>query len=299
MKVIECKDEAQWLNERSWDGPHNLVVTASEGREMIDNPVRFYAKKKGLLPPVEQNQRMLWGKRLQQAIGFGFGEDTGRTVEEAPPYTIFLHPDAPFIGATLDFFQKDGERGDGILETKNVAAEWVEIPIGYQIQVQIQMACVPARRFATVAGLRGGNTLQWADVEPHAAFMKRFVSLAEEMQWRLIHDQPPQVGSDGSEETREALAALYPKDVGTSVALPPEALQWTDELEALKNQKRAIEEGITLRESWIKEQLKDATYGVLVDGRRYSWKEQTRVTPPRLEAQVSKFRVLKLLKGER
>ena len=45
--------------------------------------------------------------------------------------------------------------------------------------------------------------------------------------------------------------------------------------------------------------MKDATYGVLVDGRRWQWKEQTRVTPPRLEAQVSTFRAMRLLKGTR
>lgn len=292
MNLIECKDEQDWLAKRD-----KLVVTASRAPYMIGHPVAYYAEKKGLAPPLEENERMRWGKRLQHAIGMGFGEDTGRLVEDAPPYTIFLHPDAPFIGSTLDFFQKDSEKGEGILETKNVSAEWLEIPVAYQIQLQVQLACVPARKFGTVAGLRGGNTLQWQDIERHEAFIKRFVSLAEEMQWRLTHNKPPEVGSDGSEETREALSYLYPRDSGAQVSLPVEAMEWTRELEVLKANAKALDEQITLRESKLKQAINEATYGVLPDGSMWSWKAQQRVDPPRLEERVTTFRVLRRVKG--
>ena len=294
LTVIDCKDKPEWLKERD-----NFVVTGSGGNEMISRPLTFYARKKGLLPPIEQTERMRWGLRFQRAIGFGFGEDTGREVEEAPPYSIFVCPDAPFIGATLDFFEKDPEKGEGILETKNVSAEWIEeIPIAYQIQVQIQLACVPIKKYGTVAGVQAGNKLQWADIDRHAEFMKRFISKAEEMQWRLSTNNPPPVDDDGSEDTAKALSALYPSDRGTQIALPPEALEWTREVEALKAQSKVMEEEIRARENALKAAIGDATMGVLADGSGWSWKSQRRVDPPRLEERVTEFRVLRRLKGK-
>ena len=295
MKEIACTTEAEWLHERE-----KLAVTASDAYTLLTKPLLLYARKKGLIEGPTQNERMTWGRRLQNTIAEGFAEDTGRTVKLADPFTLFVHDDYPMVGATPDAIERVPDReSPGAVEIKNTDIEWIdEPPTQYQAQIQVQMSVLDYK-WGTLVALHRGNKLIWSDIMRHDAFLKTFLSKAEEFSWRLATNNPPPVDADGSEEAGKALAALFPKDTGASVALPPEALQWTDELEALKNQKRAIEEGITLRESWIKEQIKDATYGVLVDGRRYSWKEQTRVTPPRLEAQVSKFRVLKLLKGER
>lgn len=291
---IECSNEKDWLHERD-----QFACGGSDAYDLLTHPLRHYARKKGLLPPFEGNERTKWGKRLQGSIGLGFGEDTGRTVTPAPEFTIYRHPEYPMVGVTLDFFEHDADKGDGILETKNTDIEWVDDPPAmYQVQLQVQLSCLRLP-YGTLAALHRGNRLIWADLMRHEEFIKRFLSKAEEMSWRLATNNPPAVDADGSEDAGKALAALFPKDTGASIALPPEALQWTDELEVLKNQKRAIEEQITLRESWIKEQIKDATYGVLVDGRRWQWKEQTRVTPPRLEPQISTFRAMRLLKGSR
>ena len=291
MKEIACTTESEWLHERD-----KLAVTASDAYTLLTKPLLLYARKKGLVDGPTQNERMTWGKRLQGEIAKGFAEDTGRTVKLADPFTIFVHEKYPMVGATPDAIETWEEK-QGPLEIKNTDVEWVdEPPVWYQAQLQVQMSCLDLS-YGTLACLHRGNKLIWADILRHEDFLKTFLSKAEEFSWRLATNNPPAVDADGSEDAGKALAALFPKDTGASVALPTEALQWTEELEALKNQKRAIEEGITLRESWIKEQIKDATYGVLVDGRRWQWKEQTRVTPPRLEAQVSTFRTMRLLKG--
>lgn len=294
MKEIACENEKDWFAERE-----KLAVTASDAYTLLTKPLLHYARKKGLIDGPVQNERMTWGKRLQNEIARGFAEDTGREVHIAEPYSIFVHEKYPMVGATPDAIEVVPDKGQGPLEIKNTDVEWVdEPPIWYQAQLQVQMSCLDMS-IGTLACLHRGNKLIWADILRHEDFIKTFLSKAEEMSWRLATNNPPTVDSDGSDEAGRALAALFPKDTGASVALPLEALQWTDELDALKNQRKAIEEQITLRESWLKEQIKDATYGVLGDGRRWSWKEQTRVTPPRLEAVVSQFRVLKLLKGER
>lgn len=290
---IECANEKEWLEERS-----KLAVTASDAYTLLTKPLTLYARKKGLLPPIEQNERMLWGKRLQNTVAQGFAEDTGRKVELAAPFTIFVHDEYPMVGATPDAIETVPDQGNGALEIKVTDIEWEdEPPVYYQAQLQVQLS-VLGFKFGTLAALHRGNRLIWADLMRHEEFIKNFLSKAEEFQWRLTHDQPPEVGADGSDDAGKAIAALYPKDTGSIVPLPPEAMDWTKEIEALKAQRKAVDEAITLRENRLKEQIKDATFGVLVDGRRWSWKEQVREVPPK-EARVDRFRVLRLLKGER
>lgn len=290
--MIECENEKDWLHERS-----KLAVTASDAYTLLTKPLLHYARKKGLVDGPEQNERMLWGKRLQDTIARGFSEDTGRPVELADPFTIFVHPDYPMVGATPDALETFEAQEKGPLEIKSTDIEWQdEPPVWYQAQLQCQLAVLGSKR-GTLAALYRGNKLVWADLMRHEDFIKRFLSKAEEMSWRLATNNPPEVDADGSEETSRAIAAMFPQDSGAAVALPAEAMQWTEELAALKNQKRALDEQITLRESWLKEQIKDATFGVLLDGSRWSWKKTTRVDPPRPEPRVTEYRTLRHLKG--
>jgi predicted phage-related endonuclease len=203
------------------------------------------------------------------------------------------------VGATPDAIETVPEQGRGALEIKVTDVVWEEEPpVFYQAQLQVQLS-VLGFSFGTLAALHRGNKLIWADLMRHEEFIKNFLSKAEEFQWRLTNDRPPEVGADGSEDAGKAIAALFPHDTGEVIHLPAEAMDWTTELETLKAERKDMDEAIRLRENLLKEKIKDATYGVLVDGRRWSWKEQTRVDPPRLEERVSQFRVLRLLRGER
>ena len=170
-------------------------------------------------------------------------------------------------------------------------------PIRFQAQLQVQLSCL-GFSFGTLAALHRGNKLIWADLLRHEDFIKRFLSKAEEMQWRLATNNPPAVDADGSEETGKAIAAMFPRDTRATVALPTDALEWTDEITRFEAQVDALGEQITLRKNLLKNAIGEASYGQLVDGSRWSWKAQTRVDPPRPEARVSQFRVLRLLKGK-
>lgn len=291
---IEAKNEAEWLKERE-----RFAVTASEAYQMLTKPLLHYARKKGLVDGPQQNERMAWGRRLQNQIALGFGEDTGRNVGLADPFTIFAHPEYPMVGATPDAFQFGvPDKGDGVVEIKNTDREWVdEIPAYYQAQVQVQIACLQYS-FGTVAGLFRGNQLIWADIMKHEAFLKRFFSKAEEMAWRLATGTPPEVDADGSDETGRAIAALFPKDSGETVALPPEALEWTRELHALEEQEAAIKEQVTLRKNLLKRAIGEASFGVMADGRKWSYKAQERIMPPQ-PARTDKFRVLRMVGGKK
>ncbi len=58
--------------------------------------------------------------------------------------------------------------------------------------------------------------------------------------------------------------------------LPAEAADWTDEIEAAKEQIKSAEAMKTAAENRIKAALGDATFGLLPNGGLWSWKTQTR-----------------------
>ena len=299
MTEIACKDEAEWLKARK------ELLTASDmasifGANPFKSELTLWAEKTGAVEPddLSQSEPVQWGKVFQDAIGRRFGSKTGRTVKPAPPFNIYVHPEVEFLGATLDFWETDEKKGEGILETKAAVSPWQdEPPIGYQIQLQCQLA-VTRLPYGTLCAFQGMlHPPTWIDYEANPAFIKTLISRAEAFWWRVKTKNAPPVVNDGSESTRETLKALYPRDLGTQVALPPEAMAWTLELSTLKDGAKQLDEQIKARENAIKAAIGDATFGVLADGTGWSWKEQVRNDPPR-EARETRFRVLRYQKGK-
>jgi putative phage-type endonuclease len=299
MEAIECKTKEEWLEARKG------LLTASDAAAVLGlspwkSPTALYAEKVGAYDDSTDNESMAWGRALQNGIGRRFAEKTGREVREADEYTIYVHEDFPFIGATLDFWETDGEKGEGVLETKATAHEWVgEPPVYYQVQLQQQLA-VTGRTWGTLCAF---NSLRkpplWQDIEANEKFITRLLGKLEEFQWRVTNRQPPEVTpEDSTESTREALMALYPKDEGQTVLLPGEAMEWAAELGTLKDSQKELERQIRARESAIKAAMGEASIGLLADGSGFSWKEVVRNDPPR-EAREIRYRTLRRIKGER
>jgi predicted phage-related endonuclease len=99
---------------------------------------------------------------------------------------------------------------------------------------------------------------------------------------------PPDV--DGSASTAKVLAKLHPEDDGSEVFLPAEAADWTDEIEAAKEQIKTAEVMKQAAENRLKAAIGDATFGLLPDGSRWSWKSQTRKS---YVVEEATFRVLR------
>jgi putative phage-type endonuclease len=300
MKVIECKDEAAWLEARK------TLLTASDvasifGANPFKSELALWAEKTGAIESADlsESEPVQWGKEFQGAIGRRFAQKTGREVEEAERFNIYVHPDVDFLGATLDFWENDKAKGRGILEAKATDFQWEEdAPAHYQIQLQCQLAVtrIPYGTLCAFNGLKRPPV--WIDYEAHPEFIKRLVSKAEAFWWRVQNKVAPPVENDTSESTRQALAALYPRDTGVQIALPPEAIDWSKELDQFKAQAKAIEDQIRARENALKAAIGEASYGVLADGSGWSWKEQVRIDPPRPEPRETRFRVLRRVRGK-
>lgn len=164
------RDEQHWLELRSKD------ITSTEISALFDlSPYMtefelFHRKKDNTVIDMSDNERVRWGRRLEDAIAFGVIEDHGLEARKCKEY--FSLPSLR-IGSSFDYMIKDG----GILEIKNIDSlafkeKWIvergtviEAPPHIELQVQHQMF-VSGANYCIIAALVGGNKLTLLKREP-------------------------------------------------------------------------------------------------------------------------------------
>ena len=290
------KTREQWLSERL------TGIGASEAAAVLGvspwaSRFSVWAEKTGAaVRPDVPSERMRWGLRLEAPIMAEFHERTGREVSLWPQHEIARHPVHNFMIATPDGYQTDPDRGGmGLVQIKNADAlqfrNWDEFaPLVYQIQCQHEMAVVGAA-YSDLVVLVGGNSLKVFPMERDERFLAQLIPALAEF-WKLVETkQPPEI--DGTEATTAAIKAIYPEDDGETVVLPEESQAWTDELLEFRAKVKDLEGLIANRENAIKAAIGTGSYGLLPDGSRWSWKQQTRAAHVVAE---STFRVLRKCK---
>jgi putative phage-type endonuclease len=294
--------EAEWLELRR-GGLGSSDAAAVLGVSSFKSPLALYAEKLGLAEPEAESPAMRWGKLLEATIAQEYARETGRAVYH--PKILLQHEKHEFMLATPDRFATVHKAPKTftttladhtlLVEIKTAGAykadDWAEEPpLEYQVQVQHGLA-VTGFDLASLVVLIGGQRLLWVDLERNDRFIAVLIEREREFWERIQKLEPPAAtGAD-----KETLAKLYPKETGTSVDLPREALDWDKRLqeakEELKRWELVKDESEALLKGWIGE----ATYGVLPDGAgRYSWK-QVRQEIAAKEAHVREFRQLRRL----
>jgi putative phage-type endonuclease len=272
------------------------------GISTFESPFTLFHKKRATLQALENaeefQERMYWGKMLEPAIVGRFAEVTKRLTQIVSPPGLVrtdVWRQDPRIVATLDGVTLTDDQVPVPLEVKNVSAffadEWSEAaPLYYQVQVQHQMM-VTGTETGYIAALIGGNKFRWGVVRRDQAFID--LMLARELAFldNLRANVPPEI--DGSDATKELLAALYPKDHGHFSQLPSEAIDWDADMTAGKALESKGKEMTALAHNRFRAAMQDATVGVLPNGIQYTLKQQTRVDPPHSEPKISTFRVLR------
>jgi putative phage-type endonuclease len=160
--IITPNSREHWLELRRED------VTSTESAALFGlSPYAtefelFHRKLGNVSDEIEQNERMTWGLRLQDAIAHGVAEDMGLTVRRINGY--WRHTDEPRMGASFDFEIVSHADGPGLMEVKNVDGrvyreQWLddEAPPHIEIQVQHQLE-VANREWALIVCLVAGNT---------------------------------------------------------------------------------------------------------------------------------------------
>ena len=152
----------------------------------------WHRKRSGAVVEIEENERMKWGTRLQDAIASGIADDHGWKVRRMDEYMRL--PDHR-IGSSFDFMATDDSGAEFLLEVKNVDSlqyreNWLvidgelEAPVHIELQLQHQML-VSGAESGVIGALSGGNksTLirRTADKEMHAIIIRKVAAF-----WRSI-----------------------------------------------------------------------------------------------------------------
>ena len=292
----------------------------------------YHEKRQGVREVAPRYAEMAqWGRELEDIIARRYCINTGRAIERTGEgkFTIQQSDDVEWMIASVDRYaivteqaapvaddedeDEDDDEDDEapppervlapvgvriVLELKNAHfatrdrwASETEPPLEYLVQLQHQLA-VTGAPWGSLAALIGGVEFRWADVQRNDNFIAELMTREQEFRERVERGDPPE--PDGSESTAQILKQLYPEDNGQSIELPPEAIEWANELEAAKADVKSATSRKKENSNRIKAAIGENTMGVLRDGRVFTYKKQKRASFVSKEAE---FRVLRSRKA--
>jgi putative phage-type endonuclease len=292
--ICDVSDRDAWLDRRA-DGIGASEIAGVLGESPWISPLALYATKlRAYERDLSDSEPVYWGNKLEAPILEAYQERTGRRTRKAG--YLLRSVQHPWALCTLD--GETGAANDTFLErpwpleVKNTSSfkadEWENgPPPHYLLQLQQQLLVTGATK-GTIAALIGGQRMVWCDVPRDDDVIRRIVYHGSRFWQRVVARDMPM--PDGTESSRKALGALFPEGHGT-IVLPATASDAADEIEAMKAERKKLDERIDLAENAVKAALGLSEIGVLPDGRSFSWKTQSR---KEFVVKASSFRVLRL-----
>jgi putative phage-type endonuclease len=189
-------------------------ISAIAGINPWKSALTLYYEKRGELPDTEESEAMYWGKRLESTIAEEAAQRLGLEIAEVP--YILAHPEHDCHRAQIDRLILDSERGNGVLEVKNMG-HWSSqkvresegedaIPDHYLLQVQWQLH-VTGLSWGVFAALMGGSEFRSYEVQRDDTLIAGLVKLADDF-WRCVQNGTPPA-ADGSDSTTATLKQVY------------------------------------------------------------------------------------------
>lgn len=287
MRSIQNATKADWLRRRS-EGIGASDAPVILGLSKFKSPFQLFHEKLGLEPtPPDEIEAVEWGLTLEEPLARRFQRETGRMVTAPNPWEMQQHDTIDWLIGTIDRWQLiEGptpivQTGDTViggtlvpLELKTahfaIGMEWKdEPPLAYLVQVQHQLAVTGAPS-ASIACLIGGSKFVWTDVQRDDDFIKMLLEKEAEFWQRLVTRNAPPV--DGSERTTDTLKRLYAGENGEVIALPPEALDWDADLQAVDLVLDEAKAKRTLLRNQFMNAIGNALVGQLSNGVLYTFK---------------------------
>lgn len=263
----------EWLEARTkgLGGSDAAIVL---GLNKWKTSFELWLEKTGqVIPNENQSEAAYWGTMLEELVAKEFERRTGKKVRRRN--AIFKHPEYPYIIANIDRFVV-GEKA--ILECKTTSAynadEWKndEIPEAYIVQAQHYLGTLgPEYKKAYFAVLIGGQKFLWKEIERDEELINMIFE-AEKQFWHEHVEKNVPPALDGSSAAEEYLKKRYADaERGKTVDLKHEYKSKIEELLSLKETIKQLEEQEKALENEIKNELKDAEYG-MVGNYQISWK---------------------------
>lgn len=166
-EVIVPQSHEHWLELRSKNINSTEVAALFNCSPYMTVFELWHLRKQNIKDNFEENSRMIWGKRLEDAIAKGIAQDQGWIIKKKSEY---IQDPKLRMGASFDYSILDPIKGEkALLEIKNVDSlafknGWEEtedggleapLHIELQLQAQLEMADLPV---GYIGAFVGGNT---------------------------------------------------------------------------------------------------------------------------------------------
>jgi putative phage-type endonuclease len=186
-----------WLAERQ-NGIGASEAAAACGMSPWQTPLELYLRKRGEMPPIDDNTAMRMGRKLEPVIVSEFEEATGLTVTDTPG-DLYQHADLEWQRATPDGLIGDTE----LLECKSSSVLAIgselgddgtdDVPTAWLLQCQHQMAVLGEHISAVqIACLLDGRQLRLFRVERHDGLIAKLTATEQELWERIQNGDPPE-----------------------------------------------------------------------------------------------------------
>jgi predicted phage-related endonuclease len=240
-------------NQEHWHLLRASCIGASEVAALFDcgyqSHFQLWHEKRGDLAHADytDNERVVLGKCLEDGIARAAGELYGYELVRATDY--FTDDECPGLGATPDYFLVR-EGGEFPAEVKN--ASWgsfkdnwiihedgfVEPPLRFSLQVQVQLACCKAAAGLLVA-LISGDRIVRCEIARHddaIAEIRRRVRAF----WDSIENnvEPP---AEMPTDLDAAKRVWHTGDGNVDLRGDPDVEQWLEQLRELRDARKRIE----------------------------------------------------------
>jgi len=193
-------DKQSWLENRLLD------VTSTEVSALFNlNPYQtefelYHQKKDKVVVNIDDNERMAWGRRLEDSIALEFAERKKFKVEQ---FDVYMRDPDSRMGSSFDY-KIVSEDQPAILEIKNVDAmayrkNWVEYdeetispPDHISLQLQHQLE-ITGYNIGYIVALVGGNTLKVVKSKRDPEIGKIIKEKVKNFWQRIKTNTPPDV----------------------------------------------------------------------------------------------------------
>lgn len=261
-------DDPNWLSLRN-TGIGASETAAACGISPWQSARELYHRKRGELPPIEDNRYMRLGRKLEPVIADEFELETGLTIAERSP-GLFSLSDSPHILATPDAIIDAGT----LVEIKTMNDRRAkdslgeigsdEIPLEWNLQAQQQMLVMGAEQ-VYFAVLVGGSDFRVYEVIRHEGLIQSITDRVTDLWRRIQEGDPPPIEDHPS--NLQLAKDLYREVRGEVVTLSDAAVESWLRFETqrdLANEHKKLADQAKAR---VLMELGEAGAGELPDGR--------------------------------
>ena len=269
----------EWLQKRRQGiggSDASVILGLNPWKAQMD----LWLEKTGEFTEDEDNEKMYWGRILEDIIAQEFSIRTGLKVRRKN--AILQHKQHPFILANVDRLVIGQKAG---VECKNIgirsAESWeMGVPEYYQAQVQHYMA-VTGYPVWYVAVLIGGQEFRYYKLTRDEQFIHELIQAETEF-WKLVETRTPP-SLDGSKASTELVKRMYPEaEQGNEIDLPFEAFELIQQYEQACEEEKQIQLKKDEAANKLKNMLGAAEKGT-IHGRTVIWQN---VTSKRLDSKA-------------